>query len=188
MRVGKTRFAAEGITRAAAAGMVMVQGECLPLAKALPLLPVAAAAAELLAAVASSPGHGVGLVAEDVHWADGATLDFLTFLTRAGSRGAVSVVATCRGDEAPMAGQVAQSLTWARGAAEVEEIRLGPLSRPEVARQAAPLAGCPVQARVVDELYARAEGNPFFTEQLVAAALASGADDGLIIPAGLPSG
>jgi DNA-binding CsgD family transcriptional regulator len=243
--VGKTRFVAEGMTLAAAAGTMMVRGECLPLAQALPLLPVTAAlgelarrdggglieaaldvapeyvraevgrlvpglgpgggpgpaggrdegwqrerlfaaVAELLAAVAGTAGHGVALVAEDVHWADGATLDFLTFLTRAGSWGAVSVVATCRGDEAPMAGQVAQWLIQARGAAGVEEIRLGALSRPEVARQAAALAGCSVPARVVDELYARAEGNPFFTEQLVAAALAGGAGDELAVPAGLP--
>ena len=39
--VGKTRFVDEGMARAAAAGMVMVRGECLPLAGTLPLLPVA---------------------------------------------------------------------------------------------------------------------------------------------------
>src|SRR5262249_44700201 len=66
------------------------------------------------------------------------------------------------------------------------EIRLGPLSRPEVAQQAAVLAGGPVPPVVVDELYARAEGNPFFTEQLVAEGLAGGAGGGLRIPAGLP--
>ena len=242
--VGKTRFAGEGMARAAAAGMVMVRGECLPLAETLPLLPVAAAlgelarldsgrlmtaglaaapgyvrgevgrllpglgsgggpgpggrdegwqrerlfagVAELLAAVASSAGCRVGLVVEDVHWADGATLDLLTFLTRAGDRAAVGVVVTCRSDEAPLDGQVAGWLAQMRGAAEVEEIRLGPLSRPEVAQQAAALAGCPVPLRVVDELYARAEGNPFFTEQLVAAALAGGAGAGLGVPGGLP--
>jgi len=42
-----------------------------------------------------------------VHWADGETLDFLTFLVRAGRRGPVRVVVTCRGDEAPLAEPVA---------------------------------------------------------------------------------
>ena len=242
--VGKTRFVAEGMTRAAAAGVVLVRGECLPLAKTLPLLPVTAAlgelarvdgggvmeaaldaapgyvreevgrlvpglgpgggpgpggrdegwqrerlfsaVAELLDVAAAKSGSGVGLVAEDVHWADSATLDLLTFLVRGGCRGPVSVVVTCRGDEAPLAGQVAEWLAQVRGAAGVEEIRLGPLSREEVAQQAAALAGCPVPLRVVDELYARAEGNPFFTEQLVAAGLADGAGGGLGVPAGLP--
>ena len=153
--VGKTRFVAEGVDRAAAAGTVLVRGECLPLTGTLPLLPVRdalgelgrlegggrlaaaldaapgyvreevgrllpgmdpdggpgrdgrdaewgrqrlfAGVAELLAAVAAESPGGVGLVVEDVHWADGETLDFLTFLVRAGRRGPVRVVATCRG-------------------------------------------------------------------------------------------
>ena len=45
--VGKTRFAGEGMARAAAAGMVTVRGECLPLAGMLPLLPVVQALREL---------------------------------------------------------------------------------------------------------------------------------------------
>ena len=132
-------------------------------------------------------GAGVALVVEDVHWADSASLDFLTFLTRAGYRDAVTVVATCRGDEAP-ATHVADWLLQVRGAAGVEEIRVGPLSRAELAGQVAGLAGGPVLPRVVDELYARAEGNPFFTEQLVAATLADASEGGLLQgPAGLPA-
>ena len=38
--VGKTRLVGEALRRAAAAGMVTVRGECLPLAGTLPLLPV----------------------------------------------------------------------------------------------------------------------------------------------------
>src|SRR5271169_3454515 len=245
--VGKTRFVTEGMDLAAAAGMVVVRGECLPLAGTLPLFPVAdalgelgrlegggllaaaldaapgyvreevgrllpgmdprggtgpagrdgewsqerlfAGAAEVLAAVAARAGPGVGLVVEDVHWADSETLDFLTFLVRGGRRGPVRVVATCRGDEAPLAEHVAGWLARVRAGAGTEEIRLGPLSRAQVAGQAAALAGGPVPARVIDYLYARAEGNPFFTEQLVAAALAgqAGAGSGLRVPAGLPA-
>ena len=235
--------------RAAAAGMVMVRGECLPLAGTLPLLPVAdalaelarledgrllaaaldaapgyarqevarlvpglgpaggtgpgggdgawsrerlfAGAAEALAAMAGESPAGLGLVVEDVHWADSETLDFLTFLGGAGYRDAVTVIVTCRGDEAPLAEQVAGWLAQVRADAGVAEIRLGPLSRAEVAGQARALAGGPVSPRVVDELYARAEGNPFFTEQLVAAALPGRAGDGdgrgLRVPAGLPA-
>jgi ATP/maltotriose-dependent transcriptional regulator MalT len=244
---GKTRFLAEGMERAAAAGMLTVRGECLPLAGTLPLLPVKdalgelagldrggqlaaaldaapgyvreevgrllpgmgqdggadpagqdgewsrqrlfAGVAELLAAVAGRSPSGVGLIVEDVHWADGETLDFLTFLVRAGRRGPVRVVATCRGDEAPLAAHVAEWLAQVRGDAGTEEIRLGPLSRAEVAGQAAALAGGPVSPQVSDYLYARAEGNAFFTEQLVAAALAgqAGAGVGLRVPAGLPA-
>ena len=81
----------------------------------------------------------------------------------------MTVVVTCRSDEAPLEPQVAEWLTHVRGRGGVAEVRLGPLSRDEVAEQVAGLAGSPASAPVVDELYARAEGNPFFTEQLVAA-------------------
>jgi DNA-binding CsgD family transcriptional regulator len=244
--VGKTRFVDEGMARAAAAGMVMLRGECLPLAATLPLLPIAdalgelrrleggqllaaaldaapayargevgrllpgigpddaaagegqdggwsrerlfGAVAELLAAVAGRAASGVGLVVEDVHWADSATLDCLTFLRRAGRGAPVRVVATCRGDEGPLAAHVLGWLADVRGTAGAEEIRLGPLSPTEVAVQVADLSGGgPVPPQVVEELYARAEGNPFFTEQLVAAAMAGGAAGGLQVPAGLPA-
>ena len=242
--VGKTRFVAEGMTRAEAAGMVMMRGECLPLSGTLPLHPVADAVGDLLrlqggrlltAALAAAPDYvrnelrrllpglgpdggaapdgadgdwsrerlftgvaellagvadrsaGVGLVVEDVHWADTATLDCLTVLARTGRRNGLSVVVTCRGDEAPVAAHVAGWLAQVRSGAGLEEIRLGPLSRAQVAGQVEALTGGPVPPPVVDELYARAEGNPFFTEQLVAAAQGGRAGGGLRVPAGLPA-
>jgi DNA-binding SARP family transcriptional activator len=243
--VGKTRFAGEGMARAAAGGMVVAWGECLPLARALPLLPVISAldglagldggrvlaagldaapgfvrgevgrllpqlgsgdgpslggrdggwererlfagVAELLSAVAAGSGAGAGLVVEDLHWADTTTLDLLTFLARRGRRGGVRVVVTCRGDEAPLAGPVASWLARMRGEAGMAEIALGPLSRAEAAEQVTALAGGPVPPEVVDELFARAEGNPFFTEQLVAA-VPTGLKEGTVsLPPGLPA-
>ena len=135
------------------------------------------AVAELLGAVAGGR-RPVCVVVEDVHWADSATLDCLTFLARAAVRAAVTLVVTCRSDEAPLDAQVAGWLAHVRGGGGVEEIRLAPLSREEVAEQVAGLAGGPPPPPVAEELYARAEGNPFFTEQLVAAMLAGAAGSG----------
>ena len=53
------------------------------------------AVAELLGAVAQE--SGLVVVVEDVHWADSATLDCLTYLARAASTDAVTLVVTCRG-------------------------------------------------------------------------------------------
>ena len=114
------------------------------------------------------------LVVEDVHWADAATLDCLTFLTRARRDPALTVVVTCRSDEAPLESHVVEWLAHVRERGGVAQIGLGPLSRAEVAEQVAGISGSPAPAAVVDELYARAEGNPFFTEQLVAAAIGGG--------------
>jgi DNA-binding CsgD family transcriptional regulator len=227
--VGKTRFVAEGIARAEAAGMVMVRGECLPLTGTLPLLPMAdplaelgrreggrllaraldtapeyvreevgrllpgldakgpgggtapdgrdgewsrerlfAGIADLLTAVARQSAFGVGLVVEDVHWADSATLDCLTFVARAGRRGGVRVGVTCRSDEAPLAAHVAGWLAQVRSGAGVDEIRLGPLSRAEAAGQITALAGGPVSPQVVDELYAEAAERVFGYAQAAA--------------------
>jgi DNA-binding CsgD family transcriptional regulator len=138
-----------------------------------------AGVAELLGAVAAR--SAVCVVVEDVHWADSSTLDCLTFLARAGAMGGVTLVATCRSDEAPLEPQVADWLAHVRGGRDVEEIRLSPLSREETAEQIAGLLGGPAPRRVADELYARTEGNPFFTEQLVAAS-AAGAADGALPP------
>ena len=239
--VGKTRFAGEGMRRAAAQGMVTLWGSCLPLAKKLPLLPITealgelswldsgglleamlgmvppyvraeverllpqfshggppmggrgegwrrerlfAGVAELLSALAQR--CGLVLVIEDVHWADSATLDFLTFLARAGG-GPPTVVATCRGDEPRLDAQVAGWLAQVRGSWAVAEIRLRPLSREEVADEVAALVGGPPPARLVDEVYGRAEGNPFFTEQLVAAAQEEAAGGVLRAPGELPA-
>ncbi len=76
-----------------------------------------------------------------------------------------------RHDEAPLDAQVADWLAHMRGGGAVAEIRLRPLSRGEAAEQIAGLVGAEPAGRLVDDLYARAEGNPFFTEQLVVAAL-----------------
>jgi DNA-binding CsgD family transcriptional regulator len=232
--VGKTRFAGEGMARAADGGAVSVWGGCLPLAEQLPLLPVAGALGELAAVDAGALveaalqaaagyvrqevgrlvprlGHGetgpggrgggwqrerlfaavaellgavsarspVCVVVEDVHWADASTLDCLTFLSQARGLGAVSLLVTCRSDEAPLDPHVIDWLAHVRGSWGVEEIRLAPLSEEEAAQLAAGLLGAPTAARVAGELYARAEGNPFFTEQLAAAVLAGDAEGGL---------
>ena len=132
---------------------------------------------ELLAA-AARPGR-LAIVIEDVHWADGATLDFLTFLARTGRADAITVVATVRSDETPAEPAVSRWLAYARGSGHAREIRLGPLTRDEMAEQVSGLTGGQLPPAAWAELYARGEGNPFFTEQLVAEAVAGGGFGGL---------
>ncbi len=66
----------------------------------------------------------------------------------------------------------------------MEEIRLGPFSQTEVAEQISGLVGVPPPSGLVEEVYARAEGHPFFTEQLVAAGLTDSEE--LAQPVALP--
>lgn len=143
-----------------------------------------AALEELLGAMGEE--SGLVLVIEDVHWADGATLDCLTYLARAGCTRALTLVVTCRSDEAPLDAQVAGWLAHARAAGRVEEIRLAPLSKAEAAQQIAGLVNGEPPDGFAENLFTRAEGNPFFTEQLVAAALADPAGNGLSPPDKVP--
>jgi DNA-binding CsgD family transcriptional regulator len=142
-----------------------------------------AGVAELLAGVARR--SAVALLIEDVHWADTATLDFLTYLMRAARGDALTVVVTCRSDEAPLEVPVADWLTHVRRDAGVEEIRLGPLSHEEATDQVTALVGARPPAGLVEEVYARAEGHPFFAEQLVAAAVTDSGQ--LAQPVALPA-
>jgi DNA-binding CsgD family transcriptional regulator/tetratricopeptide (TPR) repeat protein len=129
---------------------------------------------------------GLVLVIEDVHWADSATLDYLTYLARAASGGALTMVVTCRSDERPADAKVTRWLTHMRSSSGVQEIRLRPMSRGEVMEQIAWLVGKEPPLLLVDDVYARAEGNPFFTEQLVAAAMTDSPEGMLRPPGALP--
>ena len=107
------------------------------------------AVAELLGAVARE--SGLVMVVEDVHWADSATLDCLTYLARAGGADAVTLIVTCRSDEVPLDAQLAG---WRRvwGSGGVEEIQLGRCPRGEVAEQIAALVGGEPPGRFADDL------------------------------------
>jgi DNA-binding CsgD family transcriptional regulator len=136
-----------------------------------------AGVAELLDGVARR--SRLVLLVEDVHWSDDATLDFLTYLVRPSRQSAVSVVVTCRSDEVPLDAGVADWLAQMRRDAGVAEIRLGPLSHREAVDQILALVETPPTAELVEQVYTRAEGHPFFTEQLVAAAVT---DSGRLAP------
>src|SRR6266508_3529569 len=93
-----------------------------------------------------------GLVIEDLHWADATPLDL-----------------TCREEEIDLRRPVGRWVTELARLDGVAQLPLGPLSSAEVAEQIRGLLGTAAPAGLVDQVYARAEGNPFFTEQLVAA-------------------
>jgi DNA-binding CsgD family transcriptional regulator len=108
-------------------------------------------------------------VLEDLHWADRSTRDLLAFLAAALRSGRVLVVGTFRSDELdrrhPLRGLLGE-LARNRRVARVELARF---TRAEVAEQLAGLLGAEVPARLVQDVYARSGGNPFFAEELVLA-------------------
>lgn len=109
------------------------------------------------------------LVIEDLHWADRSTRDLIAFLVRAARPSRTLLVCTYRTDELhrghPLRPFVAE-LDRVRG---VERQELARLDRDGTAAILADLVGAEPPARAVDTIHERAQGNPFFVEELAAA-------------------
>jgi predicted ATPase len=118
-------------------------------------------------------------VMEDLHWADRSTRDLVAYLATYLRNGPVLVVLTFRSDELhrlhPLRGLLGELARNRR----VRRLELPRFSRDELAEQLAGLLGADPAAELVTEIYARSEGNPFFTEELVLAGDSAG-------PAALP--
>jgi DNA-binding CsgD family transcriptional regulator len=113
-------------------------------------------------------------VLEDLHWADRSTRDLLAFLAASLRSGRVMLLCTFRSDELhrlhPLRGLLAELARNRR----VWRLELPRFTRAEVAEQLAGLLGGDPPARLVEEIYARSEGNPFFAEELLLAGLGAG--------------
>ena len=107
------------------------------------------------------------LVVEDLHWADHSTRDLLAFLVRNLRREGVLVMVTYRNDE-PGQQQLGPYLAELDRSGRVERIELRRLDRAQTAAQLAGILGAMPAAELVDAMFARSEGNPFFTEELLA--------------------
>jgi DNA-binding CsgD family transcriptional regulator len=124
----------------------------------------------------------IGLVLEDLHWADATTLEFLDYLLAPGHEIDVGVVMTCRGDETRDQ-IVTDWLGRVQRNPRIQRLDLAPLTLDETAEHLELLLGEPPDPSLVEQTYARSEGNAFFTEQLIAARTGSADDWGL--PTGL---
>ncbi len=122
------------------------------------------------------------LVVEDVHWADRSTLDLLTFLVRNMQREAIAVILTYRDDELHRTHPLQAWLAELRRSVKASILPLRRLDRDETAEQLAGILGASPNAPLVDGIFARSEGNAFFTEEL-ASVMAEGGNGSL--PVGL---
>ena len=121
---------------------------------------VFAAFAEFLAG--SGP---VGVVVEDLHWADEATLDWLNYLSRRLIGLPALVLATCRTDEPGDDGPLADVMGRSASHPSTRRIGLPPLTRTVVEVLA--------NGQDADDLHRLTGGNPFYLGEV----LAMGADE-----------
>ncbi len=136
---------------------------------------------ELVLGVLSRLGqeHPLVLVVEDMHWADAASLDLVAFLIRNQRSERLATVLTARSDELSGEHPTRERLSEMERSGRAHRLELGPLNAEEVGEQVLGITGTRPTTALIRTLHERAQGNPFFTEEL----LAAGVDEAL--PAGL---
>lgn len=124
---------------------------------------------QLLSSAATKP---ILILLEDAHWFDSASWQLARLIMR--QHPTVLLVMTVRPDTTD---------TWTRIEAlgpvpGMIRLRLHPLTRSEVQQLVSQLAGLErIPGEILDFVHSRAEGNPFFTEQIVLALKDAGAID-----------
>ena len=111
----------------------------------------------------------VALVLEDLHWADAATRDLTAFLARNARDERLCVIGTYRTDELHRRHPLRAWLAEMQRLASVDLVRLAPFDATELAAQIGAILGAEADATVVASIHERADGNPFFAEELLAA-------------------
>src|SRR4029453_10768830 len=119
-------------------------------------------------------------VVEDLHWADRSTRDLLAYLATYLRSGRVLLVGSFRSDELHRRHPLRRLLPELARTRGVVRRELARFPRTELAQQLAGLLGADPPARLVEDVYARSEGNPFFAEELVLAG--EGADPRVLPP------
>ncbi|MEU4287165.1 AAA family ATPase [Kribbella sp. NPDC026596] len=196
--IGKTRLTSELSARAREAGFEVLLGRSIDLVGTeLPYQPFAQALrpvgdlpradgqqfrvfentlALLTGRAETAP---VLLVLEDLHWADLSTLDLVVYLAQYLHDRPALLVATYRADEPSSAERMLRLANGVRRSGSALLVDLGPLDREDLVALVAAYDVRPRTAAEADAIVDRSEGNPFFAQELIAAA----GDDGL--PRGL---
>ncbi|KQZ11343.1 hypothetical protein ASD23_04570 [Agromyces sp. Root1464] len=109
----------------------------------------------------------VVLLIEDLHWVDAATLALLRFLMRALGSSRVLTVLTYRSEDVTRGHPLRAFLSEAERDRWVERRDLSRLTRAQVRKLTKSLVGDPPTDAVIDTVFRRSDGVPFFVEELV---------------------
>jgi len=118
-----------------------------------------------------SDSQPLALVLEDMHWADSSTLTFAQFLARSLREERVMLVLTYRADELHRRHPLRPLLAELERLERARRIDLAPFDRLELAEALTDILGDAPDEMLLDRLYRRSEGNPLYTEELLAAGL-----------------
>ena len=191
---GKTRLLREFAALAAERGATVLFGRCVDCGDAgPPYWPIIEALRP--ASTGAEPGRGtsgdrarffeqvldrledlgrlspVALLLDDLHWADRSTRDLLGFLLAnlAGEPGPL-VVTTVRSEALVPGHPLLPLLAELRRSRRAEFLPLDRLGKGDVAAQLTSMLGHAPEPDLLEEIWRRSEGNPFYVEELLAAA------------------
>jgi len=116
-------------------------------------------------------GAPLVLILEDMHWADRSTRAFTAFLARTMRQERVCVVLTYRADELHRRHPLRPLLSDLERLERARRILLDPFDRGELREALADILGAEPKHALLERLFVRSEGNPLFTEELLAAGL-----------------
>ncbi len=191
--VGKTRLVERVSSDPGAEDLLVLRGVCLPMsATTVPLMPLRTAFRRLPVGMdppdvdgtsQGAPGgvlaavdtwldrtcreRPVVLVVDDVHWADEASLDVLTYVLAGPPDRSLAVLLTLRRGELPVGHPVRRWLADVRRLPSLSELHLGAFDRFETSEQLQSLLGAQPYDSLVTEVHERTGGNPYLTRLLV---------------------
>ncbi|HWC87433.1 MAG TPA: AAA family ATPase [Solirubrobacteraceae bacterium] len=111
------------------------------------------------------------LVLEDMHWADRSTRSFAQFIARSLREERVMLLLTYRTDELHRRHALRPLLAELERLDRAHRIDLEPFDRIELAEALTDILGGAPDEVLVERLFGRSEGNPLYTEELLAAGL-----------------
>jgi class 3 adenylate cyclase/tetratricopeptide (TPR) repeat protein len=128
---------------------------------------------QLLLSLASK--EPVVILLEDIHWADQSSIDLLNHLIPLTSRGKVAIIGISRSRTEPVGHWAKLGPTLDQFRQHLTEISLEPLTL-EASRGLIEelLSGDYLPEKLADEILGKAEGNPFFLEEVLRSLIESG--------------
>ncbi len=115
----------------------------------------------------ASATQPIVVVVEDLHWADDATLAVLRFILRAFNGGKFLLVTSYRSDDIHRGHPLRDFLTESERGRYAKVIRLGRLTKDQIRCQVEAITGQDAGYELIENVFARSEGIPFFVEELL---------------------
>ena len=109
------------------------------------------------------------VVTEDLHWADRSTLELLSFLGRNMRQSRIALVVSYRTDELHLRHPLLPFIAEQERGGRAERVELRRFDRAELAGQLAAILGAEPDPKLLEQIAARSQGNPFYAEELLAA-------------------